>query len=334
MTWNAIADWPGAARGPAWAVGEPVAGGRIFTGGGDDGLGVATAACHVYNPATNSWSAIAGMAQPRTRHPWAVYRSGLIYVGGGESPLATNLSAVEVYNVVTNTWVSRASMPTAAPRPGAGLFGGTIYVFMGDVGGTKVYSYSIGSNTWATITPASVENKSDAAVTLLGDLMYVSGDTRLRTWDPVAGQFGSTYVADLASGGFATDMALTTLGTQLVMWGGSTVGSDVKVNTPSAGNTWTGLGETSPIAADTHSPASGDALYLLPPRGSTAKASYKLDVDVVGEAVHSALDDVGEFRYHPRWPELTQQWGGTDKEWDKVAQVYEYDEETGTFHGK
>lgn len=311
MTWTAIQDWPGTARGPAWAIGVPSAGGKVYTGGGDDGLGTAVTACHVYDPATNTWSAIASMGVARTRQPAVAYFSGSIYVFGGQD-VGVDTATVEVYDIAANTWTAKTAMPAARSRISAARYGGTVYIFMGNAGGTQVFAYSIGSDSWRTITPAASSARTDGASVILGDMGYVSGDTRLMQWNPVTEQWGSMF-SDLGLAPLDQVTELAALGTELFMWAGN-AGSDVYHVAP-AGKTlpvtpagWTAAGEAAPVASGqgNMAAANGDTLFLLPNRSSLSKLAYKLSVSVITEGATTVQSVVGEFRYHPRWPELIE----------------------------
>lgn len=341
MAWVAIANWPGTARGPAWAIGVPTAGGKVYTGGGDDGLGIATAACHVYNPATDSWSAIASMNQARTKHAAAVYFAGNIYVFGGESPAGTMLNSVEVYNIAANTWTTKTSMPgTPDDRLGACRYGANIYVFQGNAAGTSVLRYNMTTDSWTTLSGFSATPGADWQAVLLNDVIYIIGDTRVIRWDPVNETYLSLFTPSPPFGA-NPPYGWAVLGTNLYAWGGPG-GSDVYTITPAnetpPTNNWVGLGESAPDDVDAGGssmlPWNGDTLFLLPERGDTTKNAYKLGITVPTEGAATVLDDIGEFRYNPRWPDLQKRWGGTNEEWDKVMAAFDYDESTGSFRKK
>lgn len=302
MAWTAIADWPGNASGPSWAVGDPSAGGKVYAGGGRHvSTGLTVNENFVYDPDTNAWTALTAASTGRWDAPWAVYVSGLIYVGGGSNDGGA-LDSVEVYSVATNTWSSRASMPAAASLCGAARYGGTLYVFIGNaLSGTKVFAYAIASNAWSQITPSSAKPGVYRATTV-GDLIYTTGDTVLRAFDPLAEDW--TTAAFTSATTFPVNLA--TIGTQLIAWAeASPATDDVYVWTPPGGEP-TLLGETPPFEAGDNLPATGDTLYLLPKEGSASDACYMLGVEVLGGSVTTARDVIGDFRHRPRWPELAR----------------------------
>jgi len=127
----------------------------------------------VYNPATNTWSTVAPMLTPRSKHE-AVYSEGYIYVTGGECPIhqnpayqdvrpqgkksyledLTGLDGAERYSLATNKW---EKLPNLALGPrlchASADFRGKIYV-IGGVGPTKsklhknCEVYNPQSNVW------------------------------------------------------------------------------------------------------------------------------------------------------------------------------------------
>ena len=109
-----------------------------------------------YDPANDSWKALAPMPTARTAAV-AVETGGKIYVIGGASvhPGAKivslgptvphrSLQTNEVYDPASNTWSTRMPMPTARNHAAAGVVNGKIYVIGGRLGSSVV---TTGSNT-------------------------------------------------------------------------------------------------------------------------------------------------------------------------------------------
>ncbi len=109
-----------------------------------------------YDPAEDSWKALAPMPTSRMAGVAAVV-GGKIYVIGGASvhpghqivslsPAVPHrsLDTNEAYDPATNTWETRTPMPTARNHAAAGVVNGKIYV----IGGRLAAAYlSLGSNT-------------------------------------------------------------------------------------------------------------------------------------------------------------------------------------------
>jgi N-acetylneuraminic acid mutarotase len=109
-----------------------------------------------YEPASDSWKALAPLPSPRTAAV-AAEVGGKIYVIGGASvhpghkvvPLGPkvphrSLSLNDAYDPATNTWESRAPLPTARNHAAIGVVGGKIYVIGGRLASVQV---TTGSNT-------------------------------------------------------------------------------------------------------------------------------------------------------------------------------------------
>lgn len=107
-----------------------------------------------YDPANDSWKALAPMPTARTAAV-AAEVGGKIYVLGGASvhpgqkivslgPTVPHrsLDVNEVYDVATNTWVTKMTMPTARNHAAAGVVNGKIYVIGGRVGSSVIITSS------------------------------------------------------------------------------------------------------------------------------------------------------------------------------------------------
>ena len=105
-----------------------------------------------YNPAADSWKALAPMPTARTAAT-AVEFQGKIYVMGGNSVQAglklapmTNqvpqrsLATNEVYDPATNKWETKREMPTARNHVAVGVVNGKIYLIGGRIGGANLAS--------------------------------------------------------------------------------------------------------------------------------------------------------------------------------------------------
>ena len=80
--------------------------GKFYVAGGMDANGLASTKLDVYNPATNSWKALASMPSAQLPLAGAVINNKL-YIIEGDS------KKVYAYDPVTNRWTTRAPMLTA-----------------------------------------------------------------------------------------------------------------------------------------------------------------------------------------------------------------------------
>jgi N-acetylneuraminic acid mutarotase len=125
-----------------------------------------------YNPASDSWRALAPMPTARTAAA-AAEVGGKIYVFAGASvhpgqPLVSlspdvphrSLDTVEVYDPATNTWASRGPAPTARNHAAIGVVSGKIYLIGGRVGSANITAasntnvvevYDPATDTWGAV---------------------------------------------------------------------------------------------------------------------------------------------------------------------------------------
>jgi len=107
-----------------------VAGGRAPGHEAEDGTNVV--ATEAYDPATNSWTALADLPTPRSGGAGAVL-DGKLYVLGGGLPGSTVYKIIERYDPASNTWEKLDDMPVEATGHRAVAVNGSIYVFGGFV---------------------------------------------------------------------------------------------------------------------------------------------------------------------------------------------------------
>ena len=114
MVWSAVTSLNSPREGLAVAnaaAPAPLPGFRIYAVGGDEG-GPPVGVVEAYDPAANSWTALArSLPTPRTNLAAAAANGVIHAVGGsdGSGPLATH----EIYNPVTGAWTSAPPLPTA-----------------------------------------------------------------------------------------------------------------------------------------------------------------------------------------------------------------------------
>jgi N-acetylneuraminic acid mutarotase len=172
--WTVGPELPFQAGGSASALID----GKLYVGGGIDGSSTLAEAA-AYDPATQTWSAIAPMPKP-TSHAASGTDGARWYVFGGRGPrsadavgAANGLDDVQVYDPATDTWTVSGSGPDApAPLPvGRGGMGkalfvvGRFYVIGGEMAGgpgadehgvyDRVDIYDVETNVWAEGPPLS-----------------------------------------------------------------------------------------------------------------------------------------------------------------------------------
>jgi N-acetylneuraminic acid mutarotase len=150
-----------------------------------------------YDPATDSWKALAPMPSKRGAAGAAAV-GGKLYVIGGASMLAGSketaihparvhraVGTVEEYDPATNTWRARSEMPTARNHLSIGAVNGKIYVLGGRVGGgfisgggngvDVVEEYDPAADAWASVRARMPTARSATAYAVHGGRVYVAG---------------------------------------------------------------------------------------------------------------------------------------------------------------
>ena len=150
-----------------------------------------------YDPASDSWRALAPMPAGKRGAAIAEEAGGKIYVIGGattepgskEVALYANrpqrsVGTNEAYDPATNSWEERSSMPTARNHAASGVVDGKIYVIGGRVGSAFI---PIGSNTdivevydpainqWGALRQRMPHGRSAVACGTYNGKIYVAG---------------------------------------------------------------------------------------------------------------------------------------------------------------
>jgi N-acetylneuraminic acid mutarotase len=216
VTWSTgLQDMPTPRENLAAAAG---ADGRIYAIGGLYG-GAFLGTVEVYDPAMNSWSAVAPMPTPhRLGLAAAAGPDGRIYAIGG---IAGNLltptfsNMVQVYDPATNSWSTAAPMPS--PRSSLAVAAGAdgrIYAIGGDNAGplATVEVYDPATNSWSTAAPMPIP-RENLAVTAGpdGHIYAIGGDdgiaqTAMNTveiYDPATNSWSAAAPLPTARSGLA-----------------------------------------------------------------------------------------------------------------------------------
>ena len=122
----------------------------------EEGKGIFTNTCELYDPATGKWRLAASLrGPPRYGHPAALLHDGRVLVAGGVSAVdaaAKSLSgsdAVEAYDPATDKWTRLASLPT--PTQGNSLTvlqDGRVLAAGGVGAGNNAYLYDPVAGKW------------------------------------------------------------------------------------------------------------------------------------------------------------------------------------------
>lgn len=158
--WSFRAPYPYAIDGIAAASVD----GALYALGGTIGDESVTAAVRRYDAATDAWTPVASMHDPR-RLPAVAVWNGKIYAIGGPQ-----LASTEVYDPVANEWSARAPLPSLDDTWGAATIGNRIYAHSA----FYLYAYDPVADSWSARTPAPIV-VSNAAVAAANGRLYVFG---------------------------------------------------------------------------------------------------------------------------------------------------------------
>ena len=149
-----------------------------------------------YDPANDSWKALAPMPSKRGSAVAATV-NGKIYVIGGAAPHPgssetalyparphRSVDTVEEYDPKTNTWFQRSSMPTARNHAAVGVVNDKIYVIGGRLGSAFIFTasntniveeYDPATNQWGLVRARMPTERSGGAWAVYKGRIYVAG---------------------------------------------------------------------------------------------------------------------------------------------------------------
>ena len=152
-SWTTKTDFPGQARGFAYAVNSDTKGYLGFGYAYDPGNGIDQVMDDLweYDPITDTWTELASCPGQARYHPAMVYLNGKIYMGLGSSGTA-DLGDWWAYDIQTDTWTPKATFPGAdRHHPYYFGIGDYVYVGMGHAGMSifdDLYRYDPQTDSW------------------------------------------------------------------------------------------------------------------------------------------------------------------------------------------
>ena len=197
---------PGGSPGP-WTQAAPVAidhyGGFIdndgtvaYEGGGYSfSAGGTINQFGKFNPATNTWTALAPVPDLTDSLASAVYAPNVnkLFVFGGDDPTTgTVVNTTRIYDIASNTWSTGLPMPDLRAFMASGYFNGKIYLVGGyntgnvDPSFGQVWEYDPVANTFNTSRMSMPATLGGPGFGIINGHMYVTGgrdlnDTNLNT---------------------------------------------------------------------------------------------------------------------------------------------------------
>ena len=130
-----------------------------------------------YDPARDTWTAVASMGTKRYGLGVAVL-DGMLYAVGGFDEHDNKFASVEKYNPATNTWLAVAAMGTKRFNLGVAVLDGALYA----VGGfdehynrlASVEKYDPATNKWMEVAAMGTP-RCTLGVTAMDDALYAVG---------------------------------------------------------------------------------------------------------------------------------------------------------------
>ncbi len=264
--WAAAPAYPIAAFGIA-SVGQ---GAALYNFGGATTSGI-TAAAYRLDTATNTWASIAPLPEPRAQ-AGAVSDGTDIYIVGGGDAAGQVTNTLWRYDPATNTYATLPASSDAADGAAVVYLRGKVYRIAGS--GTSgplasVAAFTIATQTWTPLAPYPFPIE-DLMATTDGTYLYAAGgfaagsagSNKTYRYDPHAGFWDDTAIADLPGGRLAAGSAFYN-GRWILAGGANNVTLDSRLAWDPATDAWRSL-ETlpAPVAAPGTGVA-GDSLYLV-----------------------------------------------------------------------
>jgi N-acetylneuraminic acid mutarotase len=244
--------------------------GRIYTPGGLDAQGAASALVEVYDPSANRWGSAPPMPEARHHHGVATAAGKLYVLGGylpGPPPWRPS-DAVFVFDLQSQSWSRGASMPAPRAAHTSVELGGKIYSIGGVqsdgvVGTNEVYDPS--TNSWTALAPMPTPREHLAAAAVGSRILVVGGRApsnrhELEAYSPADDQWERLQDMPTARGG----LAAAALGDKLYAVGGEVPG--VFSNTEqydAATNTWRAMAGILTPRHGMGAVPMGDELYVI-----------------------------------------------------------------------
>jgi N-acetylneuraminic acid mutarotase len=218
-----------------------------------------------YDPATDSWKALAPMPSKRGGGA-AAGVNGKIYVIGGVEPVPGSQDGVvrlgtdswpshpvgtnEEYDIATNTWRERSPMPTARNHLAIAGVNGKIYAIGGRIGSAFsitasptdiVEEYDPATNIWGNVMARMPTPSSGLAWGVYKGCIYVAGG-EMQTWQ-MTGVFRFVEAFDPARNEW---FVLPSLARARAGMAGGIVGDSLHLVSGDLQSAGTGIGQSSP----------------------------------------------------------------------------------------
>lgn len=238
---------------------------KIYTVGGDSGIGVRSTEVKAYDVYTNQWEIKEPMPEPVYFFGLTVGPDDKIYTVGGIDNTPNAVSSVQVYDVASDSWTSTDSYPTLIRASGVttGL-DGRIY----SIGGDPCVCNSMTTENWV------LEIGNDPITTTFNSV----SDTYVRSGADNRNHGGGTFMRLQASGTNRSLVKFDQTALQTAVGDGEVLSAKLRVTIVDNGNNWGTSGRTIDVHRLVKDWVEGDGLETNY-RGTGSGATWECAVD-------------------------------------------------------
>ena len=207
---------PGPATPTARAENAAVAlDGRIYVAGGLDGDGNSLDTFEVYDPETETWTALPPLPEKRDHVGLAVHDGRIILTGGSIFFTGAIRANTWAYDPAAARWSALAAMPAPRSQHGAAALGDRIYVVGGVVRGPDsraLWAYEPASGEWITDLAPMPTEREHLSVVAAGSRIVALGGRKggnlavVEAYDPATDTWETWPAMPTARGGMAADV--------------------------------------------------------------------------------------------------------------------------------
>ncbi|HEX8657944.1 MAG TPA: kelch repeat-containing protein, partial [Hymenobacter sp.] len=191
---------------PAASAGVAVWNGLLYAYGGQLAGGTYTNALRAYNPATNTWTTLAPMAEAKTTYGAAV--NGKIYAVGGYNGVV-NSAWVDAYDIATNTWQALGTLPTTVSTQAVAVQGEWLWMVGDFTNQSYLAAYNTRTGQLRTFT-SNLPPRRNAAAAFRSNRLYV--------WGGNTASNNATTLADMWSADVGTVLATSAAALVPALW--------------------------------------------------------------------------------------------------------------------
>ncbi|HEX6434356.1 MAG TPA: kelch repeat-containing protein [Gemmatimonadales bacterium] len=160
--------------------------GVIYVVGGQTFARNGLSRVEAYDVASNTWSTVQPLPNPRFLMNGVSAIAGRLYVAGGHNGRSEPVRTLYVYNPRTNTWSSKADLPVGGGCGAQGVIDGELYVYVGCSSGSEpphFYRYNRVTDRWTTLAPPHSDHHLGEGGAVAGKFYLVGSRSGVITED-------------------------------------------------------------------------------------------------------------------------------------------------------